>query len=66
MVIKGWNLYALQTADEAVCSVLYKGLALAAQFYIVKDAAANGVPLLSYSLCLQLGITQELRCSYIG
>lgn len=66
MVIKVWNLYALQTVDEIVCSVLCKGIAVAAQFYIVKDTAANAVPLLSYNLCSQFGITHELGCGFIG
>lgn len=44
---------------EAVGSVLYKGIVLPAKFYIVKGTATNAVPLLSYGLCIQLGIMHE-------
>lgn len=60
VVLKVWNLYALQTVGKAVCSVLYKDIALIAKFYIVKGAAAYAAPLLSYDLCVQLVIMHEV------
>lgn len=37
-------------------TLLYKGVSLTATFYVVKGTAANAIPLLSWDLCLQLGI----------
>ncbi|CAM2105741.1 unnamed protein product [Caretta caretta] len=66
MIIKAWYLYALQTVGEAVCFVLYKGIALTAKFYVVKGMAVNIVPFLSCDLCLQLDIMHELSQNTSG